>query len=256
MNENIIEVQNISKTYSIDCEHNDVIDEMNLSIKSGEFICILGYTGCGKSTLLRMLAGFEKADTGQVLVNGKKHTKPSKDMIMIFQDYNQLFPWKTACGNIMHAIRKTGVCKSRKEAKQAAIEILDEVGLGGFYNYYPHQLSGGMRQRVAVGRALAINSKILLMDEPFAALDQVNRLKLQQLCRKLYIERGLTIVFVTHSIGEAVSIADRILVMGRCKGNVLADFENTSIKTGNYEEGAALREEVLKVLKANIKNYQ
>ncbi len=256
MNDNLIEIKNISKTYCIDCEQNDVLDEMSLSISEGEFVCILGYTGCGKSTLLRILAGFESPDSGQIIINGLKHIKPSKNMIMIFQDYNQLFPWKTACGNIMHAVRTTGACKTRREAKAAAMEILDEVGLKEYHNYFPHQLSGGMKQRVAVGRALAINSQILLMDEPFAALDEVNRFKLQQLCRKLFIERGITIVFVTHSIGEAVALADRILVMGRCKGNILADLQNTSIETGNYEEGAALREEVLKILKENIKNYQ
>lgn len=256
MNKELINVNNISKTYSIDCEQNDVLDEMSLTIHENEFVCILGYTGCGKSTLLRILAGFEKADNGDIVVDGKKHLHPTKNMIMIFQDYNQLFPWKTACGNIMHAVRKTGVCKTRREARSIAHQILNEVGLSGYYNYFPHQLSGGMRQRVAVGRALAINPKILLMDEPFAALDEVNRFKLQQLCRRLFNERGITIVFVTHSIGEAVALADRILVMGRCKGNILADLENTSIKTGNYDEGSALRENVLKILKENIKNYQ
>lgn len=256
MSDNLIEIKNISKAYYIDCEQNDVLDEMSLSISKGEFVCILGYTGCGKSTLLRILAGFEKPDTGQIVVNSQKHLKPSKNMVMIFQDYNQLFPWKTACGNIMHAARTTGTYKTRREAKAAALEILDKVGLKEYYNYFPHQLSGGMKQRVAVGRALAINSQILLMDEPFAALDEVNRFKLQQLCRKLFIERGITIVFVTHSIGEAVALADRILVMGRCKGNILADLQNTSIKTGSYEEGAALREGVLKILKENIKSYQ
>jgi len=255
MNKDLITINNISKTYSIDCEQNDVIDRMSLVIHENEFVCVLGYTGCGKSTLLRILAGFEKADNGSVIVDGKNHIRPTKDMIMIFQDYNQLFPWKTACGNIMYALKKTGVCKTRREARANAYKILDDVGLKGFYNYFPHQLSGGMRQRVAVGRALAINPKILLMDEPFAALDEVNRFKLQKLCRQLFEERGITIIFVTHSIGEAVALADRIIVMGRCKGNVLADVENKSIKTGNYEEGALLREKVLKILKENIKNY-
>lgn len=256
MSDAFIEVKNVSKTYTIDCEQNDVLEDINLTVRKGEFICVLGYTGCGKSTLLRIIAGFEKPDKGEVLVNGKKHLKPTKNVIMIFQDYNQLFPWKTSCGNIMHAVLKTGVCNSRKEARNIACAILDEVGLTGFYNYYPHQLSGGMRQRVAVGRALALNPQTLLMDEPFAALDEVNRFKLQQLCRKIFLERGISIIFVTHSISEAVALADRIVVMGRCKGNILADIPNESMNSADPSAGSMLRERVLGILKENLKNYQ
>ena len=251
----IVEVKNVSKKYIIDCEQNDVIDKMNFTVHNGEFVCIVGYTGCGKSTLLRLLGGFEKPDEGEIYFNGQLHTHPTKDMIMIFQDFNQLFPWKTACGNIVHALMKTGIIRNKREATIEAKSILDDMGLNGFHNYYPHQLSGGMKQRVAVGRAIALKPKLLLMDEPFAALDEVNRFKLQQLCRKLYLDRGISIVFVTHSIGEAVALAERIVVMGRCKGNILADIKNTSIDSNEYKGAAQIREQVLTVLKENIKNF-
>ena len=189
----LVETIKLSKSFTIDCERNDVIDELDLKINSNEFLCILGYTGCGKSTLLRILAGFESPDEGDVLIAGTSHHSPTRDVIMIFQDYNQLFPWKTA-----------------------------------------------------------LEPKILLMDEPFAALDEINRLKLQTMCRRLFVERGLTIVFVTHSIEEAISLADRIVVMGKQKGNVLIDMPNAALHSKDYDVRFKVREEILKVLRSNI----
>lgn len=248
----LVETIKLSKSFTIDCERNDVIDELDLKINSNEFLCILGYTGCGKSTLLRILAGFESPDEGDVLIAGTSHHSPTRDVIMIFQDYNQLFPWKTALGNVVYAIRTVHRDKSKREANETAMSLLSEVGLEDFCNYYPYQLSGGMRQRVAVARAIALEPKILLMDEPFAALDEINRLKLQTMCRRLFVERGLTIVFVTHSIEEAISLADRIVVMGKQKGNVLIDMPNAALHSKDYDVRFKVREEILKVLRSNI----
>ena len=248
----LVETIKLSKSFTIDCERNDVIDELDLTINSNEFLCILGYTGCGKSTLLRILAGFESPDEGDVLIAGTSHHSPTRDVIMIFQDYNQLFPWKTALGNVVYAIRTVHRDKSKREANETAMSLLSEVGLEDFCNYYPYQLSGGMRQRVAVARAIALEPKILLMDEPFAALDEINRLKLQTMCRRLFVERGLTIVFVTHSIEEAISLADRIVVMGKQKGNVLIDMPNAALHSKDYDVRFKVREEILKVLRSNI----
>ena len=186
MDHSVISITDLEKDFVADNTSRCVIKKLNLCIEKKSFICILGYTGCGKSTLLRLICGLEKPNSGHIYVNGREHLHPTKDVAMIFQDLNQLFPWKTALENVAYAIRNTNRGKCRRDAKAEAMRLLSEVGLREFSQYYPHQMSGGMRQRAAVARALAIQPKILLMDEPFSALDELNRRKLQSLCRQLY----------------------------------------------------------------------
>lgn len=226
MDHSVISITDLEKDFVADNTSRCVIKNLNLCIEKKSFVCILGYTGCGKSTLLRMICGLDKPNGGHIYVNGKEHLHPTKDVVMIFQDLNQLFPWKTALENVVYAIRNTNREKKRKDARAEAMSLLREVGLEEFAQYYPHQMSGGMRQRAAVARALAIQPKILLMDEPFSALDELNRRKLQTLCRQLYEERDITILFVTHSIEESISLADQIVIMNHCDGNIVGVLDN------------------------------
>lgn len=188
------------------------LDHINLQIQKGEFVCVLGSSGCGKSTLLGLLNGLYKAKSGEILVNGRVINGPGVDRAMVFQQYS-LFPWLTAKGNVLFGLKQSGKKRSRQEREEAAQHYLDSVGLGASADKYPNQLSGGMQQRVAVARALALESDILLMDEPFGAIDPRLRLELQELVSKLSIQEKKTVVFVTHDIDEAILLADRIIVM-------------------------------------------
>jgi NitT/TauT family transport system ATP-binding protein len=211
-NENIIECRDISFIYEGNKSSFKALDHINLSIKKGEFVCLLGSSGCGKSTLLGVLNGLNKIKAGEVLVNGHPVTKPGVDRAMVFQQYS-LFPWLTAKGNVLFGIKQSGKKYSKKEREELALSYLDSVGLFAVADKYPKELSGGMQQRVAVARALALESEILLMDEPFGAIDPRLRLELQELVSKLSTEKQKTVVFVTHDIDEAILLADRIVVM-------------------------------------------
>lgn len=248
MNHSVISITDLEKDFVVDNTSRCVIKNLNLCIEKKSFVCILGYTGCGKSTLLRMICGLEKPNSGHICVNGREHLHPTKDVLMIFQDLNQLFPWKTALENVVYAIRNTNRGKSRKDARAEAMCLLREVGLEEFSQYYPHQMSGGMRQRVAVARALAIQPKILLMDEPFSALDELNRRKLQALCRQLYEERDITILFVTHSIEESISLADQIVIMNNCEGNIVGVLDNICRHDSSKPTREKLRSTILDLL--------
>lgn len=209
----ILLIENINKSYYINDENRNVLRNLTLDVNEGEFVCILGYSGCGKSTLLRILSGLEKPDSGKVLLNGVERTKPSRDILLVFQDFNQLLPWKTVQDNIIHPLMATGIIKDRKQAQNVAENILEEIGLGDFSKSYPNQLSGGMKQRVAVARALVLKPKVMLMDEPFAALDAVTRSNLQKMTKGICKKHNETVLFVTHSVEEAVLLADRIIVL-------------------------------------------
>ena len=184
--------------------------DVNVHVKSGEFIAIVGASGCGKSTLLRIVAGFEKATSGSVTVGGKPVTAPGADRGVVFQDYG-LFPWLSVRENVMYGPRQKRI--SRKEAGETADRFIEAVGLSRFASHYPGQLSGGMQQRVAIARVLAIDPSVLLMDEPFGALDALTRSELQTELRRIHLETKTTVLFVTHSIEEAVYLADRVVVM-------------------------------------------
>ena len=171
----MLKIENLKKKY--DNSDRIILNNIDLSINEEDFLCVLGPSGCGKSTLIRCIAGFEDYK-GNITVNGEKVVKPGPDRIMVFQDFNQLFPWKTVLGNITYAL-KVGGMKDKEERKEKAEKYLNKVNLLQYKNYYPHQLSGGMKQRVAIAKGLALGSKIIMMDEPFAALDAMTRKQLQ-----------------------------------------------------------------------------
>jgi len=219
----ILKVTNISKSFSSPSGTVEILKDLSLSVNENDFICILGPSGCGKSTLLRCIAGFEKY-SGTVECNGKVVTKSSTDRIMVFQDYNQLFPWKTIEKNIQYPLKLKGI-KDKEELKRISDEYLHKVGLDGYQNYYPHELSGGMKQRVAIAKALALKPQIILMDEPFAALDAITRNKLQAELYRISTEENITVIFVTHNIQEAITLGTRVILMGM-QGKILIDDVN------------------------------
>ena len=186
------------------------LDGVNLSIKDGEFFVIIGPSGCGKSTLIDLIGGLTEPDNGEILINGKPITSPGLDRAIVFQQ-SALFPWRTALGNVSFLLEAKKVEKSVRE--KIARKYLSLVGLSGFEDRYPYELSGGMKQRVAIARALAINPEVLLMDEPFTALDAQTREIMQRDLLKMRDQTRKTVIFITHSIEEAVFLADRVAVM-------------------------------------------
>jgi NitT/TauT family transport system ATP-binding protein len=192
----------------------------SLTIARGEFVCLLGASGCGKSTLLRIAAGFEAATAGTVVVGDRPVTGPGPDRGMVFQDYG-LFPWMTVRRNIGFGPAVRGLKKA--EVARIADRFVSMVGLDRFANAYPHQLSGGMKQRVAIARVLANDAKVVLMDEPFGALDAMTRERLQEELLEIWRRTGLTVLFVTHSIEEAILLADRVVVMSPGPGRITED---------------------------------
>ncbi len=222
---NKIEIRDVSFDYVDRRSKSSVLDHVSLTIKEGEFICILGSSGCGKSTLLGLLNGLRMAKSGSILLDGKEIQGPGPDRAVVFQQYS-LFPWLTVKGNILFGIRQSGKKYSRAEREKLAEEYIRKVGLMGAASKYPGQLSGGMKQRVAVARALALESDVLLLDEPFGAIDPILRLELQEMVSRLCTENNKTVVFVTHDIDEAILLADRIVVMepGRIRTVLPVEF--------------------------------
>jgi NitT/TauT family transport system ATP-binding protein len=194
---------------------------VNFTVDHNEFCSVLGHSGCGKTTLLTLVAGFEEATTGQILLDGKPVGKPGWERSMIFQDY-ALFHWLTVEDNIAFGLQMKNV--PRHKQKSMVNDYVNLVGLSGFERRYPHQLSGGMRQRVSIARALAVNPQILLMDEPFAALDAQNRSMMQQEMVRIWERARKTCLLVTHSIEEAITLSDHILVMTRRPGTIKSDL--------------------------------
>lgn len=229
-----IEVNDVSKEYQRDGKPFRALDRVSLQIERGEFICLLGPSGCGKTTLLSLLAGFEQPDSGQLLIDGQPVTKPVPNRVTIFQHYG-LLPWQTVEKNVMLGLlaKKT----PKEEARALAAKYIDLVGLSGFEQVRPAQLSGGMQQRVSIARGLAVQPDVLFMDEPFAALDAITRLKMQDDIHRIAEEEGVTVVFVTHDIEEAVALADRIVVLtpnpGRVKEIVKVELGPDRLRTGD-----------------------
>jgi len=249
-----VEIQAISKTFPGTTA--PAIDGIDLTIAAGEFICLLGPSGCGKTTLLRIVAGLLDATSGTVKVGGKVSTGPSKDKAVVFQHFN-LFPWRTVLGNVVYGLELQGV--PRKERMEIGREYLAKVGLEDYASRYPSQISGGMRQRVGIARALAIRPKLLLMDEPFGALDALTREYLQQELEKLTAELGVTTIFVTHSLDEALFLADRVIVMGRGPGRIILERDvDFARPRSDYDfraqpEYATMRAEVWDLLETELR---
>ncbi len=216
----IIDIRNVSKSFQLQGQKIDALKDANLSIRQGEFITLIGASGCGKSTLLRIIAGFEKPTSGEALMWGKPITEPEPQRGMVFQDY-ALFPWLSVRDNIAFGPTSRGVPKA--QAREIVERFVEMVGLQRFADAYPHQLSGGMRQRVAIARVLANEAEVVLMDEPFGALDAMTRERLQEELLEFWARTKLTVVFVTHAIEEAIFLADRVVVMTPGPGRIESD---------------------------------
>jgi len=233
-----------------------ILDNFNLEVGQGEFVSLLGPSGCGKTTALRIVTGLLNASGGEVWVDGKPSVGPSRDKAIVFQGFN-LFPWRTALENAAYGLEVQGVNKATRLAK--AKDYLELVGLGDRTGHYPSQLSGGQQQRVGLARALAIEPKLLLMDEPFGALDALTRETLQGLLMEIVTKKGLSVLFVTHSIDEAIYLSDRIAVMGVGPGRMIADLPVTMRRPRNdynwraEPEYAALREHAWELLESQLK---
>lgn len=213
----LLKATNASKIYP---NGTQALKNANLTIQAGEFVCLIGTSGCGKSTLLRMIAGFETTTSGQITINGQPITGPGPDRGMVFQDYG-LFPWLTVQGNIAFGPIAGG--KPKPEANEIASRFVTMMGLDRFAKSFPHELSGGMKQRVAIGRVLANDARLALMDEPFGALDAMTRERLQEELLTIWRATSLSVVFVTHSLEEAIYLADRVVVMSPGPGRIVAE---------------------------------
>ncbi|ENH6339649.1 ABC transporter ATP-binding protein [Burkholderia vietnamiensis] len=213
----ILEVRDLGKRFATPAGEHVALDGISFKTHRREFVCVIGPSGCGKSTLIRILAGLDQQSRGEVLLDGKPATGPGADRGMVFQGYT-LFPWLTVKKNVMFGLRMNG--QSKGVAERDALQWLDLVGLGKFADAYPHQLSGGMKQRVAIARALANRPRILLMDEPFGALDAQTRAKMQAYLLDIWRNIDITILFITHDLDEAILLADRILVLKANPGEV------------------------------------
>ncbi|HCX65519.1 MAG TPA: ABC transporter ATP-binding protein [Eubacteriaceae bacterium] len=214
----MIVVKDVSKSFPLkDKTLAHALDHVNLSINQGEFICLLGPSGCGKTTLLNLIAGFDKPTTGTVKIHDTVVSRPHIERISIFQNYG-LLPWRNVIKNVELGLEAKGTAV--KKRKEIANEYLELVGLSNFSNHHPSELSGGMQQRVAIARALAIDPEVLLMDEPFGALDAMTRMGIQDEIQRIWLQKKKTIVFVTHDIEEAVFLADRIAVMTPYPGKI------------------------------------
>ena len=244
-----IEVKNINKSFkSKKTDNLSVLEGINLHIDDGEFVCLLGPSGCGKTTLLRLIAGLDQPSSGEIIANGDKVDKPSGDRAVIFQQYS-LFPWLTVLQNVTFGLEMTK--KGSKEENIAAAErYLTSVGLIDFKDSYPHELSGGMKQRVAIIRSLLNHSPILLMDEPFSALDMQNRHKLQEQLIGVWKRFENTIVFVTHDVDEAVYLADKIVIMGKNPGRIenVVEVDMERPRKRDSQEFIALQESIVENL--------
>lgn len=219
----VLKIEDLQKKFLRDGVPHAVFDNVSLDIYRREFICVIGPSGCGKSTLIRIIAGLDFATSGRILLNGQLVTGPGPDRGMVFQGYT-LFPWLSVKRNVMFGLEMQG--KPFDTAEAEARQWLEMVGLLKYADAYPHELSGGMKQRVAIARALANEPPILIMDEPFGALDSLTRAQMQTYLLQIWREVNVTILFITHDLDEAAYLSDRIVVMGSNPGRVVEVIEN------------------------------
>jgi NitT/TauT family transport system ATP-binding protein len=217
----MIQIENVTLEYDTPGGKVLAVQDASFTAKASEFVCLVGPSGCGKTTLLNMIAGFFPPSQGEIRVDGRAVSGQGLDRGIVFQDFAQLFPWRTALGNVAFGLEMKGVPKAERE--RIALEQLRLVKLEKFAGSYPHHLSGGMQQRVAIARALAYNPGVLLMDEPFAALDALTRDEMQRLLAEVWRETRKTVVYVTHNVAEAVYLADRVIVMTPHPGRIKAE---------------------------------
>lgn len=220
----ILEVQSLAKSYrQASGETTVAIGNITCQVEPGEFVSFVGPSGCGKTTLLMTIAGLLAPSTGRVIVNGKEVSGPPPDLVLLFQEYNKsLFAWRSVLGNVRFGLEARG--DHSTQAGRRARALIELVGLKGFENHFPWELSGGMQQRVAIARALAYEPQVLLMDEPFGSLDALTRLELEDALLRLWAELKTTIIFITHDIEEAIYLSDRIWVLSRRPSEIIEEL--------------------------------
>ncbi|MCR8659348.1 ABC transporter ATP-binding protein [Paenibacillus endoradicis] len=247
-----IELDEVTLRYGSGAKLREIISPLKLSIEEGSFVCVLGPSGCGKTSILRMLAGYLSPTEGNIELFGRSHVKPGPEIGVVFQHSN-LFPWLTVQSNVAFGLKMAGI--SKIECKQRTQYILEQVGLAHAGGLYPHQLSGGMKQRVALARTLITEPSILLMDEPFAALDAITRETLQLQLKDLWSSQKRTIFFITHDVDEALLLGTRVIVLSPSPGSIKEDIHNTvhnplsSVSGRQSTQYAALRDRLVASLK-------
>lgn len=248
-----IVVSHIFKQFKTTNRSISALEDVSLAVKTGEFICLVGPSGCGKTTLLNLIAGFELPDRGEILVDGQVVTAPGSDRMVMFQE-SALFPWLNALDNILFGLKLKHTL-STEEQKAKAHFYLRLVGLEKFSHSYPHELSGGMKQRVALARALAPDPQVLLMDEPFAALDALTREQLYEDLQAIWLNQQKTVIFVTHNVAEAVCLGDRVLLFSSHPGRIFAEFSIPLPRPRDIRsvEVAQLAAEITHVLRTSLK---
>ena len=241
-----VRLDGVSKVYGPAGSHTFAIDEITLRAQHGEFLCLVGASGCGKTTLLNLIAGLDHPQKGRIEVAGRTS--------LLFQDA-ALFPWLTAAQNVELALRLRGV--ARRDRRERARELLETVHLDDFAERLPHELSGGMRQRVALARALAQDANVLLMDEPFGSLDAITRDLLHDELERLWLERRMTVIFVTHNVREAVRLGDRVLVLSSRPGRVVESFDVELRRPRHLDEPdvAALAGRIVERLRREVRTH-
>jgi NitT/TauT family transport system ATP-binding protein len=246
-----LRILNVSKVFAGRDQTVEALRPVNLEVAAGEFICLLGPSGCGKSTLLSMIAGLEAASTGEVWIDGRRVRGPSTDCVLLFQEA-ALFPWLDVQQNVEFGLRQSGMPSQQRA--MIARRFLELVHLKGFEHSYVHQLSGGMRQRVAIARALALNPAVLLMDEPFGALDALTRDRLHAELESIWTATRKTILFVTHNVREAVALGDRVLVFAPRPGRIVREFTIDLPRPRSLEDHALVdvAADIVQVLKEAI----
>lgn len=247
----MIECRGVSKTFSNNAGSTEVVSSIDLSVSENEFVVLLGPGQCGKTTIVNMIAGLENISGGELKVAGEKVTKPGPQRGVVFQTTN-LFPWLTTMGNVEYGLKMAGV--PRQERQKRAQHYIDLVGLNGFEKSFPIQLSGGMQQRVGIARAYCIEPKVMLMDEPFSALDAQTRYQMQEELTRIWESERRTVVFVTNNIEEAIYLADRIILLSNCPAKIRKEYVVEMPRPRNYtsKEFLELRKEITAVMECTL----
>ncbi|MCP4350021.1 MAG: ABC transporter ATP-binding protein [Desulfobacterales bacterium] len=248
-------LSHLSKTYYSEKSEDSVcvFEDIDLHVDKGQFLSIIGPSGCGKTTLLRIIAGLDQASKGRIFLDGHEITGTDRRVGLVFQEF-ALFPWRTAVQNIEIGLEIAGIAK--KERRDAAMEYIKAFGLDGFENKYPRELSGGMKQRVAIARTLITNPEVVLMDEPFGSLDSQTRNALQEFLLRVRLTRNDTVLFVTHNVDEAVYLSDRIIVQSERPSKILKffDIDMPKPRDRTSQESNRVRKEILDLLARSAKN--
>jgi NitT/TauT family transport system ATP-binding protein len=248
--QSLLEVRGVTMRYKTQAHLITATYRVSFRVLQGDRFVVVGPSGCGKSTLLKAIGGYLTPTEGEISLKGERITKPGPDRIMVFQEFDQLLPWKTVIENVTFPLKTTGTLRG-KAAEERAMQYLEKVKLADFAHSYPHTLSGGMKQRVAIARGMAMEPDILLMDEPFAALDALTRSRMQDELLSLWDETRFTMLFVTHSIPEAIKLGNRILLLSPHPGQVKAEINSVPRGQENSNEATALGREIHDMLFAD-----